>query len=334
MGRRIAIILMLGLLATGCGAADVKEATVGYEVSQTEESVEMQEISQTEEMQFSFEELEDLYFSFSSGAGAWRTELEIEADGSFTGVHSDSDMGDIGEGYPNGTFYLCEFEGAFTNPEKVNEYTYSMQIDHIEYEHEPETQEILDGVRHWYSTAYGLDGAEEILIYLPGAPFKELPEAYQNWVRNVMVDPDTEELPFYGLYNVKEQNGFSSHGKVSGIHALVTAAAEQANEIQTSLRNDPLTQMDMNEKSAELYRIWDDLLNALWTELKEDLTEDEFQKLLEEQRTWIKEKEQEVKEAGEAFAGGSMRPLVENSKAAELTELRVYELYEQWKQTE
>ena len=34
----------------------------------------------------------------------------------------------------------------------------------------------------------------------------------------------------------------------------------------------------------ELYEIWDAALNTLWTELKDELSEDEFAKLLEEQR--------------------------------------------------
>ncbi len=312
MKKRISVVLlMLGIFASGCGAAEI-QGTV---------SVSEHEVS------FSFDELDGLYFYFASGAGAWRTELEIDADGSFSGVHSDSDMGDVGEGYPNGTFYICEFDGVFTQPEKVNEYTYSVQMDDINFKNEPGTQEILDGVRYSYSTAYGLDGAEEVLIYLPGAPFMELPEEYRNWVRNDMVDPKAAELPFYGLYNVNEQNGFSSHSIVGGIHEMVSAAEVEAAAAENSLKQ-AMTQLEMNERSAEIYAIWDDLLNDLWTELKESLPEEAFQDLLEEQRAWIREKEQAVEAAGDEYAGGSMQPMVRNMKAAELTKVRVYELYE------
>ena len=51
--------------------------------------------------------------TFSSGAGAWRTSLILNADGTFVGEYSDSDMGDIGDAYPNGTFYFCSFSGQF-----------------------------------------------------------------------------------------------------------------------------------------------------------------------------------------------------------------------------
>ena len=51
-----------------------------------------------------------------------------------------------------------------------------MKIEEIGYENEVGTEEIKDEILYCYSTAYGLDEAEEILIFLPGAPFRELPE--------------------------------------------------------------------------------------------------------------------------------------------------------------
>ena len=51
-----------------------------------------------------------------------------------------------------------------------------------------------------------------------------------------------------------------------------------------------------------------------------------MQKLTEEERAWIKWKEQAVKDAGSEMEGGSMQPLLENDKAAEVTRERVYEL--------
>ena len=84
----------------------------------------------------------------------------------------------------------------------------------------------------------------------------------------------------------------------------------------------------MNEKSKELYDTWDAALNTLWDALKNDLSEAEMDALLKEQREWIADKEAAVKEAGEEVAGGSMQGMVMNLKAAEMTEERVYELYE------
>lgn len=58
-----------------------------------------------------FSKLSKYQFVFSSGVGAWQTMLNINEDGSFKGYYSDSDMGDTGEGYPNGIIYLSVFEG-------------------------------------------------------------------------------------------------------------------------------------------------------------------------------------------------------------------------------
>ena len=75
-----------------------------------------------------FDELKGNRFVFASGAGAWGTELTIDDDGSFKGQYHDSDMGSTGDGYPNGTRYYSEFNGQFSEPEKVNEYTYKIYI--------------------------------------------------------------------------------------------------------------------------------------------------------------------------------------------------------------
>lgn len=110
--------------------------------------------------------------------------------------------------------------------------------------------------------------------------------------------------------------------------AYITSIEEQSDSIKSSLENDPLTQMEMNEKSQELYELWDGALNYLWGELKKTLLEEEFEKLRDEQRIWIADKEKAVEEAGKEFEGGSLYPTIVNGEAASITEKRVYELYE------
>jgi len=342
--------LIIGILITGCGTNeenDVKgtgkeETVVEKEIVPEKETLSaigmtsgMEQTVETTATKdelaaevLPFEELENLEFYFSSGAGGWRTVLMIEADGNFYGTFSDSDMGTTGEGYPGGTYYFCEFNGKFTEPVKVNDYTYAMQIEAMDYMQEEGTEEIIDGTLYCYSGAYGLEGAEEILVYAPGAPVAELPIEYKNWVRNVMVDPDAPELSFYGLYNVKEQNGFSSFAAVDPIEMWVEDAKERADVVMNSLLHDPLNQAELNVKAEELYQIWDGVLNQLWGEAKKRLPEAEFADLLQEQRAWIVEKEDEARKAGEEVEGGSMYGMVVNSRAARVTEERVYELYE------
>ncbi len=53
------------------------------------------------------ETLSELEWMFCSGVGAWSTLMWIEPDGTFIGDFHDSDMGDIGEGYPDCMIYFC-----------------------------------------------------------------------------------------------------------------------------------------------------------------------------------------------------------------------------------
>ena len=105
----------------------------------------------------------------------------------------------------------------------------------------------------------------------------------------------------------------------------------QAADIKAALEQ-AQSQSEMNQKAHELYVLWDDALNELWGKLQDSLPEDEFDELLDEQIQWIEDKENAVEEAGKEVEGGSMYPLITNSKAAEITEERVYEFYELLKQ--
>ena len=53
---------------------------------------------------------------------------------------------------------------------------------------------------------------------------------------------------------------------------------------------------------------------------------EEMDRLTEEERLWIQQKEEAVQEAGADVEGGTLYPLVTNEKAAELTREIVYEL--------
>lgn len=132
---------------------------------------------------------------------------------------------------------------------------------------------------------------------------------------------------------VTEQNEVQNDDSGDKMDEYMTSIKEQSDSIKDFLEHDAETQTDMNVKSQELYELWDEALNYLWSELKNNLSEEEFAKLLDEQRIWIEEKETAVKEAGKEFQGGSIYALVVNGEAARLTEERVYELCEILKQT-
>lgn len=155
------MVLMVLLAATvGCGGA-----------TKVQEGAEL-----------TFEELAKYRFEFSSGVGAWSENFTIEADGSFSGVFADSDMGSTGEGYDGGTRYSGVYTGHFTELVKIDEYTYQMTLADISYENTVGTEEILDDILYVYTDSYCLGGADTFTIYLPGTPLDKLTEEIRSWL--------------------------------------------------------------------------------------------------------------------------------------------------------
>lgn len=282
---------------------------------------------------FSYADVKDLTFSFSSGVGAWGTLLYISEDGSFTGNYRDTNMGETGEGYSQGTVYCCEFSGKFTEPVQVNEYTYSAQIEDLTYEQEPGTTEIFDDTQWIYSDAYGLTQSENFLFYLEGAPVSELPEEYITWVRYVSEESlDGGQLPFIGLYNEAAQEGFRSFvaEPLSAIETELAAIEDQSEKLKNQMTDE--TDHSVCEMLAnELYQLWDDELNSIWGRLKEILSADKMSQLTEEQLAWITEKETRSAAAGEEYGGGSLYQRIVMETAADITRDRVYILAEYMK---
>ena len=156
---------------------------------------------------FAFSDLAGLEFCFESGAGAWSTVVTIEPDGTFNGYYHDTDMGDTGKGYPNGTKYESIFSGQFSAPQKVDEYTYSMKCVSLKAEGTVNEEKIVDGEKIITSDPYGFDNADEFLLYLPGKKVSELPQMFVDWIQ-YSIEGDT--LTSYGLYNVGGEEGFSN----------------------------------------------------------------------------------------------------------------------------
>ena len=102
----------------------------------------------------------------------------------------------------------------------------------------------------------------------------------------------------------------------------------RADELENRLDHEDLSQMQMNETSGDLYKLWDDEINEIWKYLKATLSDADMQKLTDEQIKWINEKEARIEEEGKEYEGGSIRPLIENRLGAQLTKDRVYELIE------
>ena len=152
--------------------------------------------------------LPQLTMMFCSGVGAWHTELKINEDGSFYGSYQDADMGDIGDGYPNGTVYCCEFEGKFTITEKTENAIY-LRMPTLTEKPTPAEKWIEDGTLYVSSGAYGLEGGETFILYLPGNPIDMLPVGVLWWgeMNGFLKKTDTVTT-YHILYCVETGNTF------------------------------------------------------------------------------------------------------------------------------
>lgn len=147
-------------------------------------------------------------FAFTSGVGGWGTQIDLHSDGTFTGQYHDSDMGETGNGYSNGTVYICDFEGKFSTPKPITEYIYSMNLEYLNIEGTPGNEYYEDDTRYIYSDPYGFDDAEEFFIYLPGCPLEETTEEFISWS---FINPEirkTIPTDVYGIYNIGGMEGF------------------------------------------------------------------------------------------------------------------------------
>jgi hypothetical protein len=153
---------------------------------------------------------ETVEFSFLSGAGGWWTSLILHTDGSFVGSFHDSEMGDIGEGYPHGSVYVCNFSGRFIAFEQINDYAYKMTLTDVSTEHQTGEEWIEDDIRYVAYDPYGIEEGTEFILYLPDTPLSEVPEEFLTWwpYRYDQSTEPKENLSCYGILNVATNYGF------------------------------------------------------------------------------------------------------------------------------
>ncbi|MGN7477327.1 lysozyme inhibitor LprI family protein [Solibacillus silvestris] len=116
-----------------------------------------------------------------------------------------------------------------------------------------------------------------------------------------------------------------SEGGSKETYLMKLAAVEK--EVQAM--EDPaklVTQAEMTEAQGNIYAKWDEILNEIYGELKKQLSGNDMNKLRDEQRQWIQDRDEQAKEAAKKFEGGSMETLEYVSTQAKLTEERAYEL--------
>ena len=155
-------------------------------------------------------------FSFLSGAGGWRTVMTLNRNGEFTGLYRDSEMGEIGEGYPMGSVYICEFSGKFENIEQIDAHSYKMTLTDVATEKAVGEEWIEEEIRYVASAPHGLNDpanmleCTEFVFYLPDTPVDQVPEEFLIWwpYRYTQETEQKMTLSCYGILNVTTNFGF------------------------------------------------------------------------------------------------------------------------------
>lgn len=223
--KLILMLLVLTVVLAACGGpavettAPVAETTVPVTevpttaAPETETTVPMPTETVPEAVQLPLME-ETMDFYFLSGAGAWSTDLTLNRDGSFAGVFHDSEMGEMGDDYPNGTVYICAFSGAFTEIQQISEYAYSMKLVDIQTERQEGEEWIEDGIRYVASGPHGLNDSTEFVLYLPDTPVDQLSEGFLIWWPYFFEQETNprDTLGCFGILNVGMEFGFFDLG--------------------------------------------------------------------------------------------------------------------------
>lgn len=155
-------------------------------------------------------------FSFMSGAGGWRTVMTLSSDGSFTGMYTDSEMGDVGDGYPYGSVYICAFSGKFENIAQVDAYSYKMTLGGVQTENPIGEEWIEEEIRYVAAGPFGLNDTinnqecTDFVFYLPNTPIDQVPEDFLFWWPYQYSEEEKTTLSSYGILNVTTNDGFFS----------------------------------------------------------------------------------------------------------------------------
>ena len=158
--------------------------------------------------QLTFDQLEGLEWTFSSGAGGWSTDMRILSDGSFSGEFHDSEMGEMGESYPDGTIYCCSFTGQMSIGNQIDEFSREIRIESLTLDESQEKESIEDGIRFVASEPYGISADDTMRLYLPGTPVSELTEDMKMWAHLLTMEEAPSEMENWFLYSEKNESGF------------------------------------------------------------------------------------------------------------------------------
>ena len=155
-----------------------------------------------------FSQLTGIEWSFSSGAGAWSTDMRILPDGTFSGEYHDGELGESTDDYPDGTIYCCSFTGRMSFAGQLDEFTCKLRVDELKTEEKAGEETIADGMRFITAEPYGISAGDEMLLFRPGTPVNGFSDDMQMWAHLSDQEESADTLEAWFLWSDKNESGF------------------------------------------------------------------------------------------------------------------------------
>ena len=200
----ILVFSIIGICDMNSKTNDVEVDTAGNIIVDNIEPVEVEE---PKKLLLPFEE--SLSFILSNGVGNWETTLVLDNEGGIYGDFHDLNMGEVGEGYENGTYYWNEYWGYSDGIEKVNDYSYKFVLKDVATSQPGDVEEIDDEDSMKFKTTYNIEGVvdeSEYILYLPNTPILEVPKEALTCIPTLETDRDI--IDCYILYCVENGDIF------------------------------------------------------------------------------------------------------------------------------
>lgn len=140
-------------------------------------------------------------WTFSSGAGAWSTEIFINPDGSFFGYYHDFDSTELYESF---------FNGKFSNIQQNGSYSYSMVVSELKVNGIIGFQYHQEDMCHIITDSYGISEGDAFNVFIPGADKSLLSEEHLSWLHGVVGD----SLGSYALCNMTDGYAFDPYSEI------------------------------------------------------------------------------------------------------------------------
>ena len=206
-------------------------------------------------------------------------ELYIEKDGYFHGYFMKKDLDCEGDIYGH-----CS--GYFEVSERIDDFTYSLEIRDIKREYEEE---------------YLFNQQDEILVFLPGKQVADISEPLREKLK-----AQGGTLESVVIANLSKNSYFSSGFRLDPLQEAqgyfddAILLDEKYGEIGLSG-----VTSDLVISTKKCYYVADECLNDIWTLLKNNVSDDKYSSILEEQRKWNQTKEDDANEMAEEYGTGS-----------------------------